>query len=86
MRSIPVFDRPAREVAEMIVCVCRAVSDREIRSSVAEGARTVAQLRAELGVTSCCGKCAPRVRELIDEHAVNDAAASTALGCACAAA
>ncbi|HEY0877851.1 MAG TPA: (2Fe-2S)-binding protein [Zeimonas sp.] len=70
----------------MIVCVCRAVSDREIRSSVRDGARTVAQLRAELGVASCCGKCGPRVRELIDEHGTNDADGTMAMGCACAAA
>lgn len=70
----------------MIVCVCRAVSDREIRSSVCDGARTVAQLRSELGVTSCCGKCGPRVRELIHEHGAGDAFVETTLSRACAAA
>ena len=69
----------------MIVCVCRAVSDREIRSSVREGARTMAQLRAELGVASCCGKCGPRVRELLDEHGANESHAAMAIDCACAA-
>lgn len=52
----------------MIVCICRAVSDRQIRSAVNEGARSMAELKAGLGCGSCCGKCAPRVRELIDEQ------------------
>ncbi len=52
----------------MIVCICRAVSDRQIRLALDQGARSVADVRAELGCASCCGKCAPRVRELIDEH------------------
>lgn len=70
----------------MIVCVCRAVSDRQIRSSLREGAQTMSQLRAELGVTSCCGKCGPRVRELLVEHRADEARSIGSLGCACAAA
>ena len=70
----------------MIVCVCRAVSDREIRSSVRDGAQTMRQLRTELGVATCCGKCGPRVRELLDEHRSNDVLDAIGLGCACAAA
>ncbi|MCO5102272.1 MAG: (2Fe-2S)-binding protein [Burkholderiaceae bacterium] len=74
------------EVAAMIVCVCRAVSDRQIRSSVRDGAQTMSQLRAELGVTACCGKCGPRVRELLDEHRAGEARGVAGLACACAAA
>ncbi|HLT27437.1 MAG TPA: (2Fe-2S)-binding protein [Zeimonas sp.] len=71
----------------MIVCVCRAVSDRQIRSSLRDGVGTMQQLRSELGVASCCGKCGPRVRELIDEHRAGQASQESALlGCACAAA
>jgi len=70
----------------MIVCVCRAVSDRKIRSSIGEGATTMARLRTELGVATCCGKCGPRVRELLDEHGEREAAQAAPIGCACAAA
>jgi bacterioferritin-associated ferredoxin len=68
----------------MVVCVCRAVSDRKIRSSIGEGARTMARLRTELGVATCCGKCGPRVRELLDEHRANEASEAASFGCACA--
>jgi len=71
----------------MIVCVCRNVSDRRIRSSLLDGAQNVRDLRAELGVTGCCGKCGPRVRELVAEHgAARTAVQALTAECACAAA
>ncbi|WP_091908612.1 (2Fe-2S)-binding protein [Chitinasiproducens palmae] len=51
----------------MIVCVCKAVSDRRIRSSIAEGNHSVEELEFELGVTGCCGKCKDTVQALIVE-------------------
>ena len=46
----------------MIVCVCKAVSDRHIRNAVKDGATTIRDLARELGVGSCCGKCLPEAR------------------------
>ncbi len=42
----------------MYICVCRAVTDKQIRQAVAEGASNLRALRAQLGVASQCGKCA----------------------------
>ena len=42
----------------MIVCVCRSVSDRQIRQAVAEGAHSLECLQIELGVATQCGRCA----------------------------
>ena len=41
----------------MIVCVCNNVSERQIRRAVESGLTTMPQLREELGVGNCCGKC-----------------------------
>lgn len=41
----------------MIVCVCHNVSDRRIRQAVAEGVSTMPELREQLQVGTCCGKC-----------------------------
>ncbi len=49
----------------MIVCVCKSVSDRKIRSTIAEGADTFDELQFELGVATCCGKCEESVREVM---------------------
>ena len=42
----------------MIVCVCRRVSDRDIRAAVADGAVSLECLQFELGVATQCGRCA----------------------------
>jgi bacterioferritin-associated ferredoxin len=54
----------------MIVCVCKSVSDRKIRASIAEGVDSFDELQFELGVASCCGKCADSVREVMMESGV----------------
>ena len=42
----------------MIVCVCRGVSDRQIRQAVAGGAHSLECLQVDLGVATQCGRCA----------------------------
>ncbi|MDE2023196.1 MAG: (2Fe-2S)-binding protein [Gammaproteobacteria bacterium] len=49
----------------MIVCVCNAVTESQIRLAIDEGALTVADLRARLAVTSECGCCAAQVDEAL---------------------
>jgi bacterioferritin-associated ferredoxin len=46
----------------MIVCVCKAVSDRQIRVAVKGGASSLRDLTRELGVGTCCGKCVPEAK------------------------
>ncbi|HAT31078.1 MAG TPA: 2Fe-2S ferredoxin [Janthinobacterium sp.] len=52
----------------MIVCVCNNISDREIRLAIDLGLSTMAELRRELGVATCCGKCHSCAREVLGEH------------------
>ena len=46
----------------MIICICKAVSDRHIRSAVKSGATRLRDLTRELGVGTCCGKCLPEAK------------------------
>ena len=39
----------------MIVCVCRRISDHQIRAAAAEGAMSLECLKTELGVATQCG-------------------------------
>ena len=48
--------------AQMIVCVCKAVSDRHIRAAVKDGAKSLRDLTRDLGVGTCCGKCLPEAK------------------------
>ncbi len=48
-------------VVLMYVCVCRAVTEKNIRDAVHAGAHTMKDLREQLGVgedCGCCGSCA----------------------------
>lgn len=52
----------------MIVCVCLNVSDRKIRQAVDGGVQTMPELRKELGVGTCCGKCNSCAKTILREH------------------
>jgi bacterioferritin-associated ferredoxin len=49
----------------MIVCHCHGVTDREIRASVQNGARTCADIADCCGAGSGCGGCASLVAEIV---------------------
>jgi len=52
----------------VIVCHCRAVSDRAIRASIREGATTVEAVSECTGAAECCGGCEPMVAEILDDE------------------
>jgi bacterioferritin-associated ferredoxin len=58
-------------VEAMYVCICNAVTEREIRSAVGEGVTTMRQLKHELGVADCCGKCADCARSVLNDELSN---------------
>lgn len=41
----------------MYVCICNRITDKQVRSAIANGAGTLQELRDELGVGSQCGNC-----------------------------
>ena len=51
----------------MYVCVCRAVTERQIDEAVRAGARTFKDLQRTLGVASECGQCAAAVRQCLEQ-------------------
>jgi bacterioferritin-associated ferredoxin len=54
------------EKPAMYVCVCKAVSDQDIRRAVARGARTFEDVQTCTGCTTCCGCCEGDARELVE--------------------
>ena len=51
----------------MYVCVCNAITDRQIREAVADGVSTVSQLQSRLGVASGCGSCMDTAADILQE-------------------
>ena len=50
----------------MYLCICKAVSDQQIRQAIREGVRTVGEVSARFGVGTECGKCLDSIGEYID--------------------
>lgn len=52
----------------MYICVCKAVTDTQIKSALAAGINTRRQLFQCLGAGGECGKCNKYIKELFDDH------------------
>ncbi|HEY1739914.1 MAG TPA: (2Fe-2S)-binding protein [Acidimicrobiia bacterium] len=55
----------------MIVCSCRAVSDRAVHAAIDDGAREVEEITEQCGAGSDCFGCWPELERLLDEHDAN---------------
>lgn len=53
----------------MYVCSCCAVTDRTVKSAIAEGARTIEQIALRCGAGSLCQGCWPTLADLLAEAA-----------------
>ena len=51
----------------MYVCLCKGVTDTQIRAAAADGACSLRDVRERLGVASQCGKCVPHAAEILRE-------------------
>lgn len=51
----------------MIVCLCRAVSDRAIRTARDRGAGSVEAIGAATGAGTCCGCCRGTIARILAE-------------------
>lgn len=52
----------------MIVCHCKGISDREIRTAVRDGAQTHRQVARACHAGRTCGGCHPVIREIIESE------------------
>ncbi len=52
----------------MYVCVCHAVTDKDIRKAVDRGACSLYDVQNELPVASCCGRCEETARGVVDDY------------------
>lgn len=52
----------------MYVCLCKAVTDRQIKDSIENGACTYAEVRRATGVSTQCGKCWQTAKAIIQEN------------------
>ena len=60
----------------MYVCICKGITDTQIRAAVQDGASSLREVNSSLGVASQCGKCGIMAREIVRES-LNDLAESS---------
>ena len=51
----------------MYICLCNAVTEREIRSCAQEGACSMSDLERCLGVGTNCGRCRSMATEILND-------------------
>jgi bacterioferritin-associated ferredoxin len=56
--------------AEVYVCGCRAVTDREVHRAVQAGARSAAEVAERCGAGSRCGNCVDLVLAVLEASSV----------------
>jgi bacterioferritin-associated ferredoxin len=52
----------------MYICICNAVTEREIHHAVELGCDSYDKLSRDLGVGTCCGKCKKEASRVVNEH------------------
>ncbi len=52
----------------MIVCHCKVVTDRDVRATLADGARSVGAVCRGTGAAQDCGSCIFTVKALVCDH------------------
>jgi len=57
----------------MYVCVCNAITDKQIRRAARSGVSTLYELRGNLGVAAGCGSCARTAEDILDEELLGNA-------------
>jgi bacterioferritin-associated ferredoxin len=53
----------------MYVCICRAVTEKQVESTLETGATTVAEVTRACGAGGDCGGCVGMIEEMIEERA-----------------
>ncbi|BCE00909.1 bacterioferritin-associated ferredoxin [Marinicellulosiphila megalodicopiae] len=56
----------------MYVCLCKGITDSQIKNAIDDGATSLRAIRKELGAMTQCGKCACLTKEILkDQLATN---------------
>lgn len=63
----------------MYVCLCRGITDSQIRRAVAAGVDRFSDLRRELDLASQCGKCGSLAREVFHQACATSSPTGAAL-------
>ena len=55
----------------MYICICKQVTEKDVKTAINNGASSVRDLHAELGVASQCGQCGLCAKALLKQKVGN---------------
>lgn len=51
----------------MYICLCKGITESTIREAVDQGASRMRDLKACLGISKQCGRCACDIKQILDQ-------------------
>ncbi len=58
----------------MYVCLCRGITDQDIKDAMQNGAESIRDVREMLDLGTCCGRCVPEAKTIISDELAEIAA------------
>lgn len=58
----------------MYVCLCRGITDQDIKDAMQNGAESIRDVREMLDLGTCCGRCVPEAKTIVSEELAEIAA------------
>jgi len=52
----------------MFVCICKGITEQDIRDAVNNGADTFKSIKEQLAVSTQCGGCVTHAKQIINEQ------------------
>ena len=52
----------------MYICICKSITDSQIRAAADNGDDTVRKLKKKFGLASCCGSCIEMTESILKEN------------------
>lgn len=62
----------------MFVCLCKSVTDHEIRAAVDQGVRSFESMQERLDVSTVCGACTCEVKQIMQKRLAQEVEAQDA--------
>ncbi len=51
----------------MYVCICQAITDKDIRAAAENGVASFAELKRHMEIANVCGKCRMQVKQIFTD-------------------
>lgn len=52
----------------MYICLCRCITEKQIRHAIEQGCHSLRQLNMQLGIAKQCGKCGQHAKDILKQQ------------------